>query len=830
MLSIEPAIFPRVDSNPYYHQPENTIKTLRGLWPSVLVSSNTLGRQPPPPPTAASDEDRLKSFSHPITLDDKNLTRPFRALMHVPREVDPNAAIAFQSYGEGMRWQLAPPLKQDMLSRAAEITGPRFKFTGELQRLCILAPQSGLNDPSKCVPNALIYEINARVHLPSLQTLLSRSFESKEAVLAVARDTESNFAYALGCLDTALLEAIDACAILGGRELPCWPPQTHWRGAYVLRRSCEPLTGSPGESARLILALVRRYERWGVPLWCIAYNKQGFRFDLHSDGRPTHSEGDERFYQAFMHSLKEKADRGEIQYTEMLTVVRHHETDSFSPADTPSLPTGASRSALEDAVLTFLDPWQPLYSTWSQFSSVMGSLLGKTIWTDKRHEELLHPAQFVSSRHETWTRIRDGLDNCLHTGVLLSGLEIPPPWYSSSSHGISMDGQGYLWPAVVGQGTTLDPPPLGAWHVLQLDDFSPEAGESVMALRAQLMERGVYGWSFAQSNLAFKDAQGRSIRHSRYVLNLVFKSPAELKAVALELQSSHAGNTQNSSARSGQDLGSLGVYNWEKHPRFLDIAFAKSTELASRVQLVRLAPSYPIPNSGSGDSNVRNLAVKTLIHSLRYEELFEASTFPPLHPPSAAAVASPPSTSPAPSAPSPPEHSRDLSKCSLDTLLTIAFSAREDGELMFLDVVRMQRLACILFCLSEISSPSFLSRVFRSDGPYLRILRYIGNKIRLNPQLGGSQYVSRAGRPNLSPYFEGVRLCTGGSVEIFLDLDSPESSIPMASSADHEAYKRRVEGLWVAFEKKLSPAEKKKKRRQGNSNSAAGPSGTSGTE
>jgi hypothetical protein len=52
----------------------------------------------------------------------------------------------------------------------------------------------------------------------------------------------------------------------------------------------------------------------------------------------------------------------------------------------------------------------------------------------------------------------------------------------------------------------------------------------------------------------------------------------------------------------------------------------------------------------------------------------------------------------------------------------------------------------------------------------------------------------------------------------------------MASSADHEAYKRRVEGLWVAFEKKLSPAEKKKKRRQGNSNSAAGPSGTSGTE
>lgn len=805
--------FSPVDRNAYYSQPIDGVKKIYGLFPTLLISSNAEGSPQPPPTNAPPPPDPEWAFEIPTSLDTSLKWHPHRALMHRPRCISAEHIECDESESTKVRrWRMKRSYADDMLLRARSMMETSFAFGAELQRLRILGSQADTTrhvDRSSWVAHELLYDINAILDRQTLKLDVLRSFESKEESLYFVQHLENRIACAMGSADVILLQALDACALLGGCELPRWPPQKHWRGAYVHPHLATEGQRPRDEATRLMLGLVRRFERWGVPLWCFAYNKAGFRVDLGVDGRPTRAGKDEQSHQARLAVLKPKIATKEVHYEEVLSFIRHDQTHTnLRPPQSPSIPSGEERTRLEKTILLFLDPARPGHLTFAAFSAMIEEILGGDVWQSARYEERLHRQYYVQTERESWSRIRDGLVDSNHLGLTLSVLEIPPPWYSAHSFALSEHGEGRIAPV---PGLEPSRPavlsPLGMWHVLEVDDFSTETSEDATSLRIQLMQCGVYGWSFTRSFVSsFKDPAGRSIRQSRHVLSLLFKVAAEMSEVVAELQTSRPEQSLQVAHRSTMKLGELGVFDWEKHPSYIDVVYSRCENISARSELLRLAPSFPIPNSGSGDADERSLALKTMTHRMRYSDLFETAKFPPNIDPEARNSLQP----------------RDVSKCSLETLLDLAFAARENDNLEFLDVVRMQRFVSILFCLNEQPDVHFISRVFRSDGPYLKILRYLARMIQQNPQLAGSQYIPRSRRANMTPFYEGIRFSTGGSVEIFLNLDTSEREIPMASQQELDDYEKQLDGLWEMFKKKKSRSEKKRAQRHKAASSVVG--------
>ena len=155
--------------------------------------------------------------------------------------------------------------------------------------------------------------------------------------------------------------------------------------------------------------------------------------------------------------------------------------------------------------------------TFNSFNQEMGQLLDKGIWSGKRYE-----AQRHSDRSVCWLTAREGAQEILHHGVIHASFEIPSTWESpqtpvANKHGVEHltifegEGRGFAESVVAAE----------AWFGVELVGYP--AGREEEAQRVASSYNAL-GYRFVQAPQQLKDTQGRTIPHSLYQIELLFKS------------------------------------------------------------------------------------------------------------------------------------------------------------------------------------------------------------------------------------------------------------------------------------------------------------------
>jgi hypothetical protein len=358
--------------------------------------------------------------------------------------------------------------------------------------------------------------------------------------------------------------------------------------------------------------------------------------------------------------------------------------------------------------------------------------------------------------------------------------------------------------------------PSGTWSILEVDDFKMDDKSVVQQLAKRFVADGLCGWTFVQSGLQKKDSNGKTIPRSRFTARFLFKQQHVLETVENSIKADYPDHARQSKHETNVRDDVLFNYSFLVHPHFVDVVYAEPISVASRTQIMVLAPSFHVIPAlvGSGD---RAIQVKRVVHSLRYFELFEIAKFPPLIAP-----------------PLSPSSSRssvglDMSSCTPQVLRQLASSALPNADLSFMDVCRMQRFACIIEVLAK--DGPFMCQLFPSNGPYLKVLRYLATVIRDTSPVGSS-FSPRSNRVNVGPYGEAVRLTPGRMVEITFNLDTSDSNVPLVTEAQLAKWDSNVVKMWDDFSQKRSRSEKRHDREQrriakGIEEGTAGPSHSS---
>ena len=206
-------------------------------------------------------------------------------------------------------------------------------------RLHIIAPQN-LNkvqvDPEHTVLHSLITEMYTLMHEMIIHHLLNMEYADRAAVVRQLDNFYSRLAAANACADLILLHAMDACAILGGVELPHWPPTKAWWGAVINSKSLLRPGIQLSEDGEQFLATLHQLEQWGVPIWGYSISSANSRYDVRPEGLPSEHEFEEMF-QHMLHSV----DQCSVQCTKVVqTVEQVHTNDVLIPEYT-GIPMGS---------------------------------------------------------------------------------------------------------------------------------------------------------------------------------------------------------------------------------------------------------------------------------------------------------------------------------------------------------------------------------------------------------------------------------------------------------------------------------------------------------
>jgi hypothetical protein len=788
---------PTFDSIPMYtrpHQSSEAITHIYNVFPMILTSSNAQERSPPPfnvPPTPLAD-----SFN-PILLP-TNLSKEYHPLLRQPETAGiDDAARIFEG-----PLVVKSSVRAKIRASHIQFHEQDLAFAQDMGRLFVIAPQN-LNkvhvDPECTVPHSLITEMYALMHESIIRHLLNTDYSERSTIVGQLNDFYWRLASANACADVVLLRALDACAILGGVELPCWPPNKRWRGAVFNSKSLPTPGIEPTDDGEQLLATIRQLERWGVPIWGFSISRANSRFDVTPEGLPSEDKLEEDMFQRLLHSVDTVDVAGNVERVKIAKTVKEVHTNDVLLSPNTGLPLGSQRLRLQHAIVALLDHNSPSHMNFASFSSISRDILGSTIWTGNRHEAALHPLSLDISQPMPWSRVRDAPRECAHCGVNIALFQIPLPWLNPDSSVATSGGEYALTEQIA--GVSLVAAASGTWCTLEVDDFKKDDGSVVQQLAERFVGQGLCGWTFIQSGLQRKDANGKTIPHSRFTARFLFKQQHVLETVENSIKADYPDHERRSKDETNVRDDVLYNYSFFVHPHFADVVYAEPISLASRMQIMALAPSFDVIPASVGSAD-RALQVKQVVHSLRYFELFEIAKFPPL-------IAPPPSSSS--SSPPPSSVGLDVSSCTPQVLRQLASSAVANAELSFMDICRMQRFACLIEVLAK--DGSFMCQLFRSNGPYLKILRYLSTMI-CNTSPVGSSFAPRLNRVNVGPYGEAVRLTPGRLVEIVLNLDTSDSDIPFATEAKLAKWNSNVEKMWGDFSQKRSRSEKRQDKEQ----------------
>lgn len=793
--------FPTIRKNARRSQPLSTITHLYRIYPTVMTSSNAQHSCAGDPALNLNPDGTVvaaQSFSPCFIPVELPVGAPdiYKPLCSQPRvsRLDEAAPI------EGSPgFTVAKAVQARIQAEYAEFHEREVAFASNMGRLRILASQNDSPagpDHNITAPHYLIFEMFRLMHEKPIRRLLNAECTYAGEIVKSLNLFYKDQAWANACADGVLLRALDACAILGGVDLPQWPPNGEWQGATFNRCDVPPPSSTLSENQTRFLATIRRLERWGVPIWNIDTSRKFARVDTTPDGLPSEDVFEERLHQTLLDSLAPKVESGEITGTRVLKLTSRVHTPDFCVAGYSGLPRGSQRYRLQAAICALIDHHSPNHSNFMSFSAIVQDILGPKIWTGNRHEAGLHPPFFDITAQMPWTRVRDAIRECSHLGVNIALFQIPLTWMGPHTSVASTVG---TYNATEGYLVSLAACPRGVWYVLEVDDFRKSDEPSAGTLAERFATDGVIGWCFVHSGLQLKDASGKTIPHSRFTLRLLFKEQHVREQVSKSIKADAIMKDHEQRVVDKEQANDDFLFNFHffVHPNYADIAYAEPISSASRSQIMHYAPLFDVMPSSSGTKD-RAAQVKMSVHALRFEELLETKKFPP--------IITPLSSSASPT-PMPRTVGLDMCSCSINMLLQLASSATPlTTNLSFMDVCRMQRFAYILAVLAK--HGPFSCRVFSSAGPYVKILRYFVHTIRNTP-LPGSSFTSRSSRLRTSPFHEAVRMTNSGNVEIVLNVDEPD---PVIHEDEYKQYNATLAKQWEEYSKKPSRSESRREK------------------
>ena len=212
-------------------------------------------------------------------------------------------------------------------------------------------------------------------------------------------------------------------------------------------------------------------EHWGVPLWCEVPRCLNRCYEAGPTGGPVAACPTTKL--RHQQQLAALTLRNPPVPLKKVRVAMGNRSVSrpFDPSSSP-LPQGLEiRRSIEHAISALVDPESPKAMAFDVFNKDMIQLLGAGVWSGKKYEFQHHHGCILpgSKQRPRWLRVRDGMHDCGHKGVLLAAVEIPNAWYEPHSYPLDFRG------ADIGHGALHRPlelpqpgVPIMDWYVVEV--------------------------------------------------------------------------------------------------------------------------------------------------------------------------------------------------------------------------------------------------------------------------------------------------------------------------------------------------------------------------
>jgi hypothetical protein len=828
----EPSI-PPASSNKYYGINLAHVPLIYDQWPCYAMSINAAGIPTPPQPSHDSNLNPMPRIYTDPAYQKRRLT-PYACSIQTPWaalcladttplvEADIGQVRA-SSRDEGgfLFW---PPELRRLTAVGSEIqrlNDEIIPFIQSMTRAHMFNVYSAVDEPT---PGSFLKTVAAHTDPSIAASFLGRTYGTRDELLSHVATLNSRLVAARAMHDFALLEVLDACAVLGGVELPVWPPNPSYTGCWV-RSAFRGATDV--DETYFLQARARKLERWGVPLWYEVGRRMNRRYDAGLDGRPVSGfHALERDHQQRLGALTRRNPPIPVKVVR-IAVDSRAAFRRFSPSSTPLPRDHEVRRRIERAISALVDPDSPEMKTFDAFNKDMMRLLGSGVWSGRKHEFRHHHSQIHpgSKERPRWLRIRDGVQDCGHKGVLLAAVEIPITWYDPCSYPVTFRGVQPNF-AVIPRPLELPQPavPIMDWYVVEVAGFGKEEETQARGVFDAYRSHGALGYRWMLCKVQNKDENGRSIRHSRYQIELLFKSVRVQGEAASRIASEYPHLLIVQTAYTGMDMAWINLFDLPVDWVYVAVLFNRPLLTRRRQELLSLAPPSSVPPTRSDGASPQERADAERMHlaKLCHWGLFEYDTN---HPPSVQpASASAATYTPAPffaypststsflsastfSPVAPPRIAQDMSQLTVERFTDLAFAPLpSDCSLSYDEALRFQRLALVLQACKR--RAPFSSQVFASDGaPYRAILRYVASVVKQSSELPGYVFQSGERRQTIGPWYETLKMKADGKVEVFISTSAPLDSCSLPSQDEVDKYFEAC-----SRENRKTRSEKRRKR------------------
>ena len=807
--------FPVAQLNDYYglHVKYDTVYH---QIPTIILHANSHDLPTPPRPLAGSLPRTFPEFDltpNPRRCPSKlSLRRPWEPFlpgtMSRRLHIAPNRGLVANVRG-GITF--LPTTIRRLLgpgSALKEVESRVLPFLRTLTRLNIFGTWKDDKGPDSELLLNMAHELT---NLTDLQSRLTRSFSSEDRALEEVERLDHSLD-SLEAIDRyAVRVALDACALLGGVELPTWPASLEFAGAWLeeSKRNLAELPVSYISQCR-----ARDLERWGVPCWIESPRRHYSRLEATKFALPTGDRQAERHHQSWL----QQCPPAKIQTVYIPVAVQA----IILPLPDCPLPSSECWDAVKSKILLLLDADVSAPLIFQDFSREMGRLLGEGVWSGKRYEAQQHSRDSIH-----WLKAREGAQEVLHVGVIHASLEIPSTWRTPQMLVAEKTGSERLIPFEL-DGRIIPEAAVAAeaWFGVELVGYQAGQEEEAPVIASSY---NALGYRFVQAPQQLKDAEGRTIPRSLYQIELLFKSRRQQQDACREIQAALPAAT--SIVASPVDLEPFGYdklnqFHLKADPYFLNHLYSVSLSLPERQRLLRITPRYPVPPAiHSTPSDVRASKEAVYLWRLAHFSLFEYDAeylLPGYAPRDADAAYAEKLASASSSSQASPSTANVIAATTATTTARTSLPIAELplaslGEMAFApdlpfsseEVDRLRRLYLCL--LSGKRRAPFHASIFGFPGsPYRRLLVHVVRLVEEISQRGRVNFSYRMGPPNSSAgaWDERLTLDDHGRVKISMD---PASNLEWEAARDP----KRVE-QYVARCVQLSgiPRHMKRRRKQ----------------
>lgn len=556
--------------------------------PTVIGHINTANLPLPPRPLAGRSIDRTFSTPNEPTPTRRSpsvwtLSRPWDAFLaastveHVT--VDITRELAARNRGG---WCFTGSVVDRLIGPGSVLKHVESRVLPFVRALTPLNIFGVWVDETGLDPSRLLTTLEDMTNPTNLKSQLRQNFRSPERALEYIQQLN----HAVDVLEAidhyAVRVALDACALLGGVELPNWPPSVEFTGTWLEEVKRENVN----DPTRYISQCrARDFERWGVPCWIESPRAQYSRLDATADALPTRDREAERRHQRMLQNVP----RSHVDTIHIPCIVQPiNRTVSAAPLLSPE-----AWVHLKTAIQLLLDTTANNSLLFHDFSSQMEMLLGQSIWSGNRYEPHQH-----TNESFCWLKARDGAQESSHLGVIYASMEIPEPWNNPHRLVASKDGIAGFLPD---DGNDESMQELGVaadtWFAVEIVGYGPERKDEAARVASSY---GALGHRFVQAPYQPRDAEGRTIRRSIYQIELLFKSQRQQQDVCRQVQADLASSNEASVAPVKYEAcryDRLNTFNLVADPHFLNHLYSHSCSHQARQRLLRIAPRYPVPPS-----------------------------------------------------------------------------------------------------------------------------------------------------------------------------------------------------------------------------------------